>query len=287
MSALRLLAPVSCAVACALLVCGSSACSAAGGSLAENETRPVAAALAGSARPAATPAVAVVLPAPPTSVVAPVPPLLIISELMADPLLLDDAAGEYVVVVNMSGQTVRLGELALALPSGKVVALERPAAPMLPAGGIVVLTALGQGPGEARVRGLRLPNQAGRLELRWRQQVVDVAHWHRKRPWPKARPGAAIERSAPDADGRTGAAWRHSATPLRGIERGSPGSLNWRRAPEGGTAGSRRRRCTMAPARPDAPVFAGVPVRDGLPVPKTPNRAPGRSVRADGRWGGT
>ncbi len=175
---------------------------------------------------------AVDLPAPPTVVyAAPTanwqPPRLLISEMMVDPLLLEDSAGEFVELANLSGEPVRLADISLLLPSGKWVMPERPRAPVLRAGEIALLTPQGYGPNEAKVRGLKLPNQAGRLELRWRQTTVDVVQWHRKKPWPKAVPGMALERISPTADGKLGSSWRRSPTPLRVVERGSPGRSSW------------------------------------------------------------
>lgn len=184
------------------------------------ETRPMASASSRTAAPRpAAPAPVPVDPGP--------PPRLRISEIMTDPLLIDDAAGEYVEVVNLSDGPVRLADLALLLPSGKTVSPERPSMPLLAAGGVLVATPLGAGPAEAKVRGMRLPNAAGRVELLWRGKQVDVAQWHRKWPWPKAMAGRALERTAPGADGLAGGSWRRSRETLRGIERGSPGRLTW------------------------------------------------------------
>ena len=68
---------------------------------------------------------------PPAPPVAQRPPRVVISEVFADPLLLDDAAGEFVELANLSAQPVRLADLAIHLPSGKVAIPERPSAPLL------------------------------------------------------------------------------------------------------------------------------------------------------------
>jgi hypothetical protein len=183
------------------------------------------------------------------------PPRLVISEVLVDPLLLEDVAGEFVEVVNLSPAAVRLPDLEVALPSGKVAVPERPALPVLRPGEVLLLTPLGKGRDEARLRGLRLPNQAGRLELRWRGHLVDVVQWHKKRPWPKQKPGYALERTAPDSDGMLGSSWRHASAPLRGIERATPGRLTW--------ACERVR---------DTPVWA-MCVQEQKKAPKTRNRA--------------
>lgn len=204
-----------------LLACFACGCAAAPRQLAGTRSlAPDAAVLS------AVPAVA--LASEPTRSVLPAqPPRIVISELLVDPLLLDDGAGEFIEIVNLSPLAVRLGDLELALPSGRGLTPERPSLPILRAGEVLLLTPLGKGPGEAKMRGMRLPNQAGRIELRWRGQALDVVQWHRKRPWPKQKPGFALERIAPDADGRVGASWRHATAPLRGIERASPGVLHW------------------------------------------------------------
>ena len=213
------------------------------------------------ADPAAPLGEAVTVTAAPAS--APATPRLVVSELMVDPLLLDDSVAEFVEIVNLSPWPVRLADLSLTLPSGRTFVPERPLAPVLLPGAIVVLTPHGQGPGEARLRGLRLPNVAGRLELRWRKQLVDVVHWYRKRPWPKAKPGIALERISPMADGQLGGSWRASRTVLRVMERASPGTVNWTCAQVRGTP--LEGRC----AAPGA----------GTLGPKTPNRARKCSVR--------
>lgn len=154
-------------------------------------------------------------------------PVLVISELLVDPLLLDEGAGEYLELVSLSRHAVALRDLTLVLPSGKAVVPERPSAPLLQPGEVLVITPLGQAAQEARARGLRLPNLAGRVELRHRGTLVDVAQWHRKAPWPKGKPGRALERISPTSDGSLGPSWRASQTVLRGVERGSPGTVAW------------------------------------------------------------
>lgn len=168
------------------------------------------------------------LPEVPTRTMLPdKPPRLVLSEVLVDPLLLEDAAGEFIELVNLSPAAVRLPDLEVALPSGKIAVPERKDLPVLRPGEVILLTPLGKGPNEARLKGMRLPNQAGRVELRWRGHLVDVVQWHKKRPWPKQKPGLAIERVAPDSDGSLGSSWRHAAVALRGIERGTPGRLTW------------------------------------------------------------
>ncbi len=157
----------------------------------------------------------------------PAVPRLVISEIQSNPLLHDDRAGEFVEVVNLAREPVRLADLSLLLPSGVRAVPVRPAAPLLHAGEIVLLTPMGAQPGEAAVKGMRLPNDAGRLELFWRQTRVDVAQWHKKPPWPKPHPGQALERLRPTPDGESGRAWRRSQSVLHGIERASPGRVDW------------------------------------------------------------
>lgn len=150
-------------------------------------------------------------------------PLAVVTELMTDPLLLDDAAGEYVELMLLSDQAVRLADLRLRLPSGKVAVPERADAPHLQPGEVLLLTVQGLQPGSARVKGLKLPNPAGRLELWYRDQLLDVAHWHNKKPWWKRRPGVAQERTTLLLRGDDRRAWQPSRTVRRGQERGSPG----------------------------------------------------------------
>ena len=194
-------------------------------------------------------------------------PRVVVSEVMVDPMLLDDSVAEFVELVNLSPGPVRLSDLSLTLPSGRVLVPERAAAPVLLAGAVVVLTPQGRGENEARLRGLRLPNQAGRIELRWRKQLIDVVHWYRKKPWPKAKPGVALERVSPTADGRLGGSWRASRTPLRVMERASPGTVAWSCEQVRGTP--LEGRCVAS-----------------QPGPKTPNRARGCPVRKGVAGGG-
>ncbi len=157
----------------------------------------------------------------------PAVPRLVISEIQSNPLLHDDRAGEFVEVVNLAREPVRLADLSLLLPSGMRAVPVRPAAPLLHSGEVVLLTPLGTQPGEAAVKGMRLPNDAGRLELFWRQTRVDIAQWHKKPPWPKPHPGHALERIRPTQDGESGRAWRRSTSVLHGVERASPGRVDW------------------------------------------------------------
>ena len=188
------------------------------------------------------------------------PPRVRFTELQPAPLLLDDRAGEYVELVNLGPTAVALAEVKLLLPNGTAAPLLRPARPSLAPGEVALCTPLGQ-QGAIQVPGMRLPDRAGRLELLWRGTPVDVAQWLRARPGPKVAAGVALERGDPDADGARLTAWRPSRTPLRGLERGSPGV--WR--PDG----------VPRPAR-------GVPAKCG-----TQKHEPGPRPGPVGRWGGT
>ncbi len=159
--------------------------------------------------------------------VPPAVPRLVISEIQNNPILHDDRAGEFVEVVNLAKEPVRIADLTLLLPSGVRAIPVCPSAPLLQAGEVVLLTPLGAQAGEASVKGMRLPNDAGRLELFWRQTRVDVAQWHKKAPWPKPVPGRALERLGPGQDGESGRAWRRSQSVLHGVERASPGKVDW------------------------------------------------------------
>lgn len=175
---------------------------------------------------------------------------LVVSELQVDPLLVDDAVGEYVELVNLGPGGIRVADIALLPPSGKVLRLTRPRLPILPAGGVMVVRRRPASPFDAGAPGLKLPNRAGRLEVHVRGKIVDVVHWLGKWPWPKYRAGRALERTHPRADGRLGRTWRHSRQPLRGAERGTPGQLAWSCKQLAGTAAAA---AVCAPKWPPGP----------------------------------
>ncbi len=153
-------------------------------------------------------------------------PRLIISEVLVDPLLRDEGVGDYIEVVNLAPSRVFLADLALLLPNGKRVALLRTSRPWLEPAEVAVAQGL-SGDNRILVKGLRLPNAAGRIELLWRGRSVDVATWLRKRPWPKVKPGTAWERRSPNLDGTLPLAWRAATGAVDRLERGSPGKVNW------------------------------------------------------------
>ena len=163
-------------------------------------------------------------------------PRLLISEIQVNPLLHDERAGEFLEIVNLSRQPVRLTDLTLLLPSGTRAVPVRPMAPLLYAGEVVLATPLGSQPGEAAVKGMRLPNDAGRVELYWRQTRVDVIQWHKKAPWPKPVPGVALERVGPRGEATSGKQWRRAKQVWHGVERASPGRVDWPCAEVLGTA---------------------------------------------------
>ena len=149
-------------------------------------------------------------------------PQLRISEVMSDPMLLDDTAGEYVEIANVGRVTAEIADLALELPSGKQAPLQRPAASLL-APCQVLLVATRAMPDAAVIQPMRLPNRAGRLLLRWRGEIVDTAYWTGRWPWPRHRVGVALERRGAASDGTLGSSWRHAQKPHLRVERGSPG----------------------------------------------------------------
>ena len=153
------------------------------------------------------------------------PPRLVISEVFADPLLQEDRAGEFVEVANVGHRVASLAAVTLILPSGRALALATPGHRGLPPGAVLVLRPMANHPGSHHLPGLKLPNRAGRLELRWRSRVIDVAQWTPKWPWPKHRAGWSLERRGPGADGRVGRGWQHSRVVYHGVERASPGQL--------------------------------------------------------------
>lgn len=176
------------------------------------------------------------------------PPSLVITEVFARPLLVSDRIGEFVEILNQSDEAIELADLRLTVPSGKALRLHGGSRHVLPAGAIaVVRPALREGaragPLDVVAKGLRLPNRGGRLELRWRGQLVDVAQWWGKWPWPKSRPGRSLERRKLGRDGAKGRSWRRSTTPLRGVERASPGVVHW-----WSRGGKRRGVLRMAPS---------------------------------------
>ncbi len=154
------------------------------------------------------------------------PPQLVISELLTDPLLRDEGVGDYVEIVNLARQRVLLAELALLLPNGRRLPLLRSARPWLEPGEVAVAQSQAVGD-RVQVKGLRLPNAAGRVELLWRGRPVDAATWLRKRPWPKPKPGVALERLSPALDGSSPRAWRAASAVVDRLERGSPGKIDW------------------------------------------------------------
>lgn len=170
-------------------------------------------------------------PPPPPDGNAPLPagvtPVVRITEVMSDPMLVDDVAGEYLELVNASGAAVLLSSLALRMPSGRRIQLQRPAQPWLLPCEVVVIRPLPE-PGSIELRGMKLPNRAGEVVLLWGPHPVDVARWTGRWPWPRHRPGAALERRSLDSDGAAAQAWRPASSHLRGVERGSPGTIPWR-----------------------------------------------------------
>ena len=181
-----------------------------------------------------TAAASVDLPAPHTVAVERAPPRVVVSEVLPDPLLHDEGAGDYVEIANLATASVRLADLALLLPNGRRLTIERPGNPWLQAGEVVVVQSA-DAPKRIRLKGLRLPNSAGRLELWWRSHRVDVAQWHKRRPWPRAKPGVALERVSPLADGSSPGAWRLASAVVDRLERGSPGVVHWPCAAVAGT----------------------------------------------------
>ncbi len=157
----------------------------------------------------------------------PVPVELRITEVMADPLLLEDKAGEYIEIANVGATTVVVAGLQLVLPSGKTLSLTTAGKRKLPPGGVLVVCPLGNRAGAVALKGMRLPDRAGRVELRRKGLLLDVAQWTRKWPWPKGQAGRSLELKGPRLDGRVGRSWRRSRVPLFGVERGSPGVVAW------------------------------------------------------------
>jgi len=185
------------------------------------------------------------LPAPVTAVVLS-PPTVVISELLVDPLLRDEGVGDYVEVANLALQRVPLAELALLLPNGRRLPLLRSTRPWLEPGEVAVAQSQ-PASDRLQVKGLRLPNAAGRLELLWRGRAIDAATWLRKRPWPKVKPGVAWERRSPALDGNLPQAWRAATGTVDRLERGSPGRVDWPCMALTGTA--LQRNCPVPPKK--------------------------------------
>lgn len=206
-------------------------------------------------------------------------PKVRISEVMTDPLLLDDVAGEFVEIVNVGTFAVRTAELELELPSGKRAVPLTDGATDLPPCGVLVL-APQPGPGVVMMKSMRLPNRAGRLALRWRGQPLDVVQWTGRWPWPKHKAGYALERRSADSDGTLGSSWRHARAPLRRVERGSPGRVAWTCDQADVTAPRQQRaqsRAALAPQTPPIVVRAGV---QGTRNPRARSRSRNGGVRS-------
>ncbi len=205
------------------------------------------------------------------SAMAEPPPQVRISEVLFDPLLLDEGAGEYLELVNLSNRSVRLADLVVVLPTGRRVSPERPHLPWLRPGEVALARSAGRHP-DLLVRGLRLPNTAGRVELWWREIPLDVAQWVVQRR--RARPGVAWERRDPRTDGALAAAWRPATEKVHHVERGSPGIVEW-----------------PCPAIAATALARACPIGgDAQPVRGRKN-AKGRNLCSSGpvvgRWGGT
>ncbi len=171
------------------------------------------------------------------------PPVVRVTEIMSDPLLVADPVGEYVELVYLGPGRRALQGVEVVLPDGRKVPL---GAQVVSPGQVIVVRGGVGAP-------LRLPNRAGRVEVRHQGDLVDVAQWTGRWPWPKHKAGRALCRRTPDVDGALGKAWRRCRARLRGVERGSPGAepraCDWvqrrrravsARASAGGRGGSSR-----------------------------------------------
>ena len=172
---------------------------------------------------------------------------VVVSELQVDPLLLTDAAGEYVELVNLGDRPLPIATLAVIPPSGRRIQLQRPRFPILPPGAVVVVRRRPRHACEAAAPGLALPDRAGRLQVLARGVVVDTVHWMSTGPGPRRRAGRSLERRHPRAPGEYGRSWRHSRKALRRVERGSPGTLTWSCAEVAGTGLARA--CRASPSK--------------------------------------
>lgn len=195
------------------------------------------------------------------------PPRIAMSELLADPLLHEEGVGDYVELVVLSGEAVRLADLTLVAPNGKRLPMARPADPWLRAGEVAVVRPIALGRSVV-AKGLRLPNGAGRVELWWRNRLIDVAQWqvHRRS---RSRAGIAIERVDPRMDGALPSSWRLARGVVDKLERGSPGAVEW-----------------------PCPALVGTALAAACRQPNAPAKtAKGRTLCGSGpslgRWGGT
>ena len=159
------------------------------------------------------------------------PPRVVVSEIFADPLLLADCFGEFVELANIGTTPAKLSELSILGTKGRVWRITGVQRDLLRAGEVVVVRPMRtDGRAEqlqAVADGMSLPDRAGRLQLRWRGQLLDTVQWWSKRPWPKHRRGSSLERRSAQHRGEFGRSWRRSKSVLRVIERGSPGTVSW------------------------------------------------------------
>ena len=196
-------------------------------------------------------------------------PQVVISEVLVDPLLRDEGVGEYLELVNLSHSAVRLIDLTLVLPSGKRVALDRSPAPWLRVGEVGLVRPQPRAD-DIGGKGLRLPNDAGRLELWWRNELIDTVQWHAKRR--RVHAGIALERLDPRSDGASPHSWRRASARVDKLERGSPGYVIWPCLALSGTA--------LASA-------CGSGVSSQIRAKTTRGRNLCGSGPVVGRWGGT
>lgn len=196
-------------------------------------------------------------------------PRVVISEVLVDPLLRAEGVGEYLELVNLSPSAVRLIDLTFVLPSGKRVTLDRSSASVLRVGEVGVVRPQPRAD-EIGGKGLRLPNDAGRLELWWRNELIDTVQWHTKRR--RVHAGIALERLDPRSDGANPHSWRRAIARVDKLERGSPGYIIWPCAALTGT--------TLASA-------CGSAVASQPRAKTTRGRNLCGSGPVVGRWGGT
>jgi cysteine-rich repeat protein len=154
---------------------------------------------------------------------------LVITEVMVDPVIVDDARGEYVEVFNLTNATFDLRGWEL-VSGAKRHRIADPSPVVIRPRGVVVLAADGDPVGNGGFfadhawSGLKLGNSAGDFALRCGDLVVDHVAWS-ETAWP-LKPGRALvlDPAFTDAgDNDDPAHWCAATLPFGSGDQGSPG----------------------------------------------------------------
>ena len=159
---------------------------------------------------------------------------LLLTEIMVDPRATADTRGEYIELFNPTSTGVDLRGWQLddgrhpphtfasddpLLIGPRELALIAPSADTYANGGLEPL---------AVVRSFTLPNSAGLVRLvdPCGNPVVRV-RYDTRAPWPRSRPGHALELVSELADSAQPASWRRATSRMASGDRGSPGTAKW------------------------------------------------------------